>query len=134
MIAHQTLARAITPIKLAVGEHIPHRVLFKNFMQAGAAHFVQVNCTRVGGISEFVAVSMLARAFGLPVVPHVGDMAQIHQHLVLWNHIALGHEALFLEYIPHLRAHFVHPATVADGRYRTPEAPGCSSDLKEQIV
>jgi L-fuconate dehydratase len=52
----------------------------------------------------------------------------------LWNHIALGHEALFLEYIPHLREHFVHPATVADGHYRTPEAPGCSSDLKEHIV
>jgi L-fuconate dehydratase len=134
VIAHQTLARAIAPIKLAVGEHIPHRVLFKNFMQAGAVHFVQVDCTRVGGISEFVAVSLLARAFGLPVAPHVGDMGQIHQHLVLWNHIALGHEALFLEYIPHLREHFVHPATVADGRYRTPEAPGCSSDLKEHIV
>ena len=81
----------------SAGEHIPHRVLFKNFMQAGAVHFVQVDCTRVGGISEFVAVSLLARAFGLPVAPHVGDMGQIHQHLVLWNHIALGHEALFLE-------------------------------------
>ena len=26
----------------------------------------------------------------------VGDMGQIHQHLVLFNHVAMGHEALFL--------------------------------------
>ena len=65
-----------------------------------------------GGVSEFLAVSLLARKYGLPVVPHVGDMGQIHQHLVLFNHVALEHEALFLEYIPHLRDYVVHPAQV----------------------
>ena len=83
VLAHQTLARAIAPVRVAAGEHIPHRVLFKNFMQAGAAQVIQVDCTRVGGVSEFLTVSLLARKFGLPVVPHVGDMGQIHQHLVL---------------------------------------------------
>ena len=92
-------------------------------------HFVQPDCTRLAGVSEFITVSLLARVFGLPVAPHVGDMGQIHQHLVLFNHIALGHEALFLEYIPHLRDRFVHPAIVEDGVYRTPLEPGCSSDL-----
>jgi L-fuconate dehydratase len=131
VLAHQTLARAIAPISLAVGEHIPHRVLFKNYMQAGATQFVQVDCTRVGGISEFITVSLLARRYGLPVVPHVGDMGQIHQHLVLFNHISLGHEPEFLEYIPHLREHFLHPAVVEGGFYRTPQEPGSSSDLKD---
>ena len=131
VLAHQTLARAIAPIPVAAGEHIPHRVLFKNFMQAGAAHFIQVDCTRVGGISEFVTVSLLAKKFNLPVVPHVGDMGQIHQHLVLFNRVALGHEQVFLEYIPHLRDYFLHPAHVAGGVYRTPEEPGSSSDLRE---
>ena len=128
--AHRTLAEAIAPTRIALGEHVPNRVLFKNFMQAGAVHFVQADCTRVAGISEFITVSLLARKFGLPLVPHVGDMGQIHQHLVLFNHIALGHEALFLEYIPHLRDHFSHPAVVEAGVYRTPQEPGCSSDLE----
>ena len=75
-------------------------------------------------------ISLLARKFGVPVVPHVGDMGQIHQHLVLFNHIALGHEVIFLEYIPHLRDHFVQPARVQDGVYATPQEPGSSSDLK----
>ncbi|CAB1085158.1 L-fuconate dehydratase (EC [Olavius algarvensis Delta 1 endosymbiont] len=126
---HQTLARAIYPIQVALGEHVANRVQFKNFMQAGAAAFIQVDCTRVGGVSEFLTVCLLARKFGLKVVPHVGDMGQIHQHLVLVNHIALGLEKIFLEYIPHLREYFVNPAKVQAGVYQTPQEPGSSSDL-----
>jgi L-fuconate dehydratase len=58
-------------------------------------------------------------------------MGQIHQHLVLFNHIALGHEALFLEHIPHLQPHFVSPTEVDGGYYRTPQKPGASTDLKD---
>jgi L-fuconate dehydratase len=131
VMAHQTLSRAIAPIPIALGEHVPNRILFKNFLQAGAVNVVQVDCTRVGGISEFITISLLARKFGRPIVPHVGDMGQIHQHLVLFNHIALGHEVVFLEHIPHLRQYFRHPAEVKDGVYRTPEIPGSSTDLQE---
>lgn len=128
--AHQALAKAIEPIPIALGEHVPNRIMFKNFMQAGAVQILQVDCTRVAGISEFITVSLLARKFGLRVVPHVGDMGQIHQHLVLFNHIAMGHDALFLECIPHLQPHFVNPAQIEKGVYLTPQSPGCSSDLK----
>ena len=128
--AHQTLAKAIRPIPIALGEHVPNRIMFKNFMQAEAVQIVQVDCTRVAGISEFLTVSLLARKFGLRVVPHVGEMGQIHQHLVLFNHIAMGHEAVFLECIPHLQPHFANPARIERGVYVTPQVPGSSSDLK----
>jgi len=82
--AHARLAEEIAPVQIAAGEHIPNRVLFKNFMQAGAVHYVQADCTRLGGVSEFLTVSLLAKKLGLPVVPHVGDMGQLHQHLVLF--------------------------------------------------
>jgi L-fuconate dehydratase len=129
--AHRKLAQAIAPLRIALGEHVPNRIMFKNFMSAGAVHFVQVDCTRVAGVSEFLTVSLLARKFGLPVVPHVGDMGQIHQHLVHFNHIALAHPVVFLEYIPHLREHFVHPAQVEAGVYQTPQDTGLSCDLVE---
>ena len=128
--AHQTLARAIAPTAIAMGEHVPNRVIFKNYIQAQAAQFIQVDAVRVAGVSEFLTVSLMAKKFGLKVVPHVGDMGQIHQHLVLFNHVGLGLEKIFLEYIPHLREHFVHPAIVEGGVYQTPQEPGMSSDLK----
>jgi L-fuconate dehydratase len=130
LLAHQLLAREIAPSRIALGEHLPNRVAFKNFIQAGTVYFVQADCTRLAGVSEFLTVSLLARKFGLPIVPHVGDMGQIHQHLVLFNHIVLGHDLLFLEHIPHLREYFLHPAIVEGGIYRTPQEPGSSQDLK----
>jgi L-fuconate dehydratase len=130
VLAHKTLADAIAPIKLALGEHVPNRVIFKNYLQTKCAGFIQVDAVRVGGVSEFITVSLLCRKFNIPVVPHVGDMGQLHQHLVLFNHIAMGHEALFLEYIPHLRDQFLFPARVEGGVYKTPQHPGSSCDLK----
>lgn len=60
-------------------------------------------------------------------------MGQIHQHLTLFNRIALGHETVFLEYIPHLRDRFRYPAQVEDGVYRTPQDAGSSADLIDCI-
>lgn len=130
VLAHQTLAKEIAPVKLALGEHVPNRVVFKNYLQTGCAGFIQVDALRVGGVSEFITISLLGKKFGVPVVPHVGDMAQLHQHLVLFNHIAIGHEALFLEHIPHLQGKFVHPVKIVDGVYITPQEAGSSCDLK----
>jgi L-fuconate dehydratase len=132
VLGHKTLADAIAPTKLALGEHVPNRVVFKNYLQAKCAGFIQVDAVRVAGVSEFIAVSLLCRKFGVPVVPHVGDMGQLHQHLVLFNHIALGHEVIFLEHIPHLQKHFVHPCVVSGGVYRTPQEVGTTCDLKPE--
>lgn len=129
VLAHKTLADAISPVKLALGEHVPNRIIFKNYLQTGSAGFIQVDAVRVGGVSEFITISLLSKQFGIPVVPHVGDMGQLHQHLVLFNHIAMGHEALFLEHIPHLKNKFVHPVNIVNGVYRTPLEPGSSCDL-----
>jgi L-fuconate dehydratase len=130
VLAHKTLADAIAPTKLALGEHVPNRIIFKNYLQSKCAGFIQVDAVRVGGVSEFITISLLCRKYGIPVVPHVGDMGQLHQHLVLFNHISMGHEALFLEHIPHLQKHFLHPVHIENGVYKTPEEPGSSCDLK----
>ena len=45
------------------------------------------------------------------------------------DHIALGHELEFLEYIPHLREYFVHPAEVEGGAYVLPRQPGASTSI-----
>jgi L-fuconate dehydratase len=130
VIAHQTLARELAPTPIAVGEAVSNRIIWKNFFQANAVGICQADCTRLAGVSEYLAVVAMAKKFNVKVVPHVGDMGQIHQHLVFFNHIALDLPKLFLEHIPHLREHFVVPANVSKGVYQAPEAPGCSTDLK----
>jgi L-fuconate dehydratase len=131
VLGHRTIAEAIAPVKVAAGEHVPNRILFKNYLQAGAMAICQVDAVRVAGVSEFLVVSLLAKKFGVPVIPHVGDMGQIHQHLVLFNHIALDHEAIFLEHIPHLQGRFTEPVKIVGARYTTPLLPGSSCELKE---
>lgn len=126
--AHVTLANTVS-VKLALGEHVPNKILFKNFIQSGCMSFNQVDAVRVGGVSEFILISLLSRKHNIPVVPHVGDMGQIHQHLVLFNHISIGHPALLLEHIPHLKDHFKYPVQIINGKYQTPLEPGMSSDL-----
>lgn len=129
VLAHKKLADKVAPVKLALGEHVPNRVIFKNYLQSGAAGFIQVDALRVGGVSEFISVCLLCRKYGIPVAPHVGDMGQLHQHLVLFNHIVLGQEVLFLEHIPHLQKYFEHPVRIRDGVYVTPQEPGSSCTL-----
>lgn len=130
VLGHRTIQQAIAPVPVAVGETVSNRVLWKNFLEAGAVGVVQADCTRLAGISEYLAVSILATKYPVKVIPHVGDMGQIHHHLVFFNHIALGHEKQFLEYIPHLREHFTTPAKVLDGAYQLPQEPGCSTGLR----
>lgn len=130
IVAHRTLAGIIGRNRVATGEHVPNRVIFKNYFQLDCLGFCQVDAVRVAGVSEFLAISLMSKKAGVPVVPHVGDMGQLHRHLVLFNHIGMGHEALFLEHIPHLKKHFVNPCVIDGGVYATPQEPGASCDLK----
>lgn len=130
LLGYQQIARAIAPVAVAGGEHVPNAVVFKNLIMAGAVRFVQADIVRLGGLPEYLAVALMSRKAGLPVVPHAGDMGQIHQHLALWQSVGLGMEPLPLEYIPHLAEQFVTPARVEGGRYLPPAEPGSGARLK----
>lgn len=115
---HRRLAEAIsTPI--ALGEQLYTANQFRDFIHAGAVHYVQPDVVRLAGITEFWQVADLARCYNLPVVPHVGDMCQVHQHLC-FAHSSCG----LLEYIPWLRDWMQEPAKIVDGFYVAPQAPG----------
>lgn len=133
ILGHQTIAQAIGSVKVAAGEHVANRMAFKNYLQCGGLAVCQVDALRVAGVSEFLVVSLMAKSRGIPVIPHVGDMGQLHQHLVLFNHIGLDHEAVFLETIPHLQDHFTEPARLENGVYIPPRSPGSSCTLKETL-
>ena len=115
---HRRLAETIaTPI--ALGEQLYTSSHFRDFIQAGAVHYVQPDVVRLAGVTEFWQVADMAHCHSLPVVPHVGDMCQVHQHL------CFAHPACaLLEYIPWLRDWMEAPARIEAGYYVAPEAPG----------
>ena len=115
---HRRLAQSIaTPI--ALGEQLYMASQFRDFIHAGAVHYVQPDAVRLAGVTEFWQVADMARCYSLPVVPHVGDMCQVHQHL------CFAHPACsLLEYIPWLRDWMEFPAKIENGFFVAPEAPG----------
>ena len=125
---HARLARALaTPI--ALGEQLYTLDAFRDFIDAGAVHYVQADAVRLAGVTEWWRVAELAHAHHLPVVPHIGDMMQVHLHL------ALAHPACtLLEHIPWMRDCFEEPATVVDGRFEVPERPGAGTTLREDAL
>jgi L-alanine-DL-glutamate epimerase-like enolase superfamily enzyme len=118
VIGHRRLAETIS-IPIALGEQLYMASQFRDFLHAGAVHYVQPDVVRLAGVTEFWQVADLARCYSLPVVPHVGDMCQVHQHL------CFAHPACsLLEYIPWLHDWMEFPATIADGFYVAPSEPG----------
>ncbi len=134
VLGHAKIARALDEfgIGVATGEHCQNRILFKQFFQAGAMSFCNLDSCRVGGVNECLAVLLLAKKFGVPVCPHAGGvgLCEYVQHLSLWDYIACSAslENRVLEYVDHLHEHFVDPVRMSKGRYLPPVAPGYSAN------
>ena len=133
ILGHAAIARAVAPIRVATGEHVHNRIMFKQFLAAKALSVCQIDACRLGGVNEVVAVLLLAARFGVPVCPHAGGvgLCELVQHLSAFDYIAVSGalEGRMIEYVDHLHEHFVDPVVVRDGRYRLPTMPGYSAEI-----
>ena len=140
VLGHAAIARAMEPlgIGVATGEHCQNRVLFKQFMQADAIRFCQIDAARLGGVNEVLAVLLLAAKFGIPVCPHAGGvgLCEYVQHLSLFDYIAVSDstENRVIEYVDHLHEHFLDPVTMRNGCYLPPTKPGYSIEMKRESL
>ena len=136
VLGHAKVAEAVRPlgIGVATGEHCQNRVMFKQFLQAHAIDFCQIDACRLGGVNEILSVLLMAAKFGVPVCPHAGGvgLCELVQHLSIFDYIAVSAslENRVLEYVDHLHEHFVDPVVIRDGRYMPPGTPGYSAALK----
>ncbi len=115
------------PIKVATGEHTHNQVMFKQLLQAGALDVLQLDASRTAGVTENVAILLLAAKFGVPVCPHAGGvgLCEMVQHLAMFDYVAVSGttENRVIEYVDHLHEHFTAPVSVRDGHYLAPSAP-----------
>jgi L-fuconate dehydratase len=123
----------VHPVKVATGEHVANRVMFKQLLQASAIDVMQIDACRVAGVNENVANLLLAAKFGVPVCPHAGGvgLCEIVQHMSMFDYVAVSGESdgRKIEWIDHLHEHFTAPAVVTGGRYVAPSAPGASTEM-----
>mgnify|MGYP004485187105 CR=1 FL=1 len=136
ILGHAAIRRGLEPagIKVATGEHVQNRIVFKQLLQAGAVDFVQIDSCRVAGVNENIAILLLAAKFGKPVCPHAGGvgLCELVQHLSMFDFVAVTGtvQDRVIEYVDHLHEHFEDPVVISRGSYRAPSAPGFSAKMK----
>ncbi|MBM4074189.1 MAG: L-fuconate dehydratase [Planctomycetes bacterium] len=138
VLGHAAIAKAVSPIQVATGEHCANRVLFKQFLQAGAIGICQIDSCRIGGVNEVLSVMLLAARFNIPVCPHAGGvgLCEYVQHLAMIDYICVSGslENRLCEYAAHLHEHFVDPIVMRNGHYMPPTAPGYSITMKPESL
>ncbi|GAA1319823.1 mandelate racemase [Streptomyces sanglieri] len=130
--------RAGQPVKVATGEHVANRVVFKQLLQAGAVDFVQIDAARVAGVNENLAILLLAAKYGVPVCPHAGGvgLCELVQHLSMFDYVAVSGswDNRVIEYVDHLHEHFADPTVIESGRYTAPRSPGFSARMLPESI
>ena len=138
ILGHLAIRKAISPIKVATGEHCQNKVMFKQFLQSGAIDICQIDSCRVGGVNEILSIMLMAAKFDIPVCPHAGGvgLCEYVQHLSMIDYIAISGSLnnRITEYVDHLHEHFVHPVIIQNGNYMPPLAPGYSITMKEDAI
>ena len=133
ILGHAAIARGVSPVPIATGEHVANRIMFKQFLQADALQILQIDATRVGGVNENIAILLLAAKFGVPVCPHAGGvgLCEAVQHLSMFDYVAISttKENRVIEYVDHLHEHFETPVEIDRGNYRAPTAPGAGTEM-----
>ncbi|MFF4751022.1 enolase C-terminal domain-like protein [Streptomyces sp. NPDC002514] len=138
VLGHAAIRRAVAPVKVATGEHVHNRIVFKQLLQADAIDIVQIDAARVGGVNENLAILLLAAKFGVPVCPHAGGvgLCELVQHLSMFDYLAVSGttDDRVIEYVDHLHEHFLDPVVVHDGHYAAPTAPGFSAAMRPESI
>jgi L-fuconate dehydratase len=138
VLGHRAIRDAVRPVRVATGEHVQNRVIFKQLLQAEAIDVVQIDACRVGGVNENLAIILLAAAFGVPVCPHAGGvgLCEMVQHLAMFDFVAVSasSDGRWIEYVDHLHEHFTVPVQVEGGRYRAPLEPGAGAQMDDGSI
>lgn len=138
VLGHAAIARAVTPIKVATGEHCCNRVIFKQLLQAEAIGYCQIDACRLAGVNEVMAVLLLAAKFNIPVCPHAGGvgLCEYVQHLSMADYICVSGtmDGRVMEYVDHLHEHFETPIQIKNARCLVPDESGYSITMKEDSL
>ena len=139
VLAHRRIRdgmkREITSCKIGVatGEVMHNKVMWKQLFQQKSIDFAQIDSCRMAGVGEIIAVLLMAKSHGVPVVPHAGGvgLCEYVRHLAMIDYVCVNHTPLsdnkerMSESTTHLHEFFEDTEDfIVNGHYRAPAAPG----------
>jgi len=138
ILGHARIRREVPNVRIATGEHVHNRIMFKQLLQAEALDVLQLDSCRVAGVNENLAIILLAAKFNIPVCPHAGGvgLCEYVQHLSAFDFLSVSAtlENRVIEFVDHLHEHFVDPVRICKGHYLLPEQPGYSIQIREESL
>ena len=126
-------------IPIAGGEHAFTQFEVRDLLEARAVDYLQIDTNRVGGVTQARKISALAESFGVPVVPHAGQM---HNYQLVIAHL----NSPLAEYFPPPGEGvlpdmneafwwiFQGEPLVEDGHVRLSGVPGLGLELHQEVV
>jgi L-alanine-DL-glutamate epimerase-like enolase superfamily enzyme len=123
---HASLAASLdTPI--ATGEMLTSVAEHAELIRAGAADILQPDAPRIGGITPFLKLAMLADHEHLQLAPHYA--MEIHLHLA-----ACYPREPWVEHFEWLEPLFNERLEIRDGRMVVPDRPGLGITLSDRVA
>jgi L-alanine-DL-glutamate epimerase-like enolase superfamily enzyme len=122
LAGHVRLAAA-SRVPIAVGESLYSPGQFADYVRAGAAHIIQVDVARVGGITPWLKVAHMAEACNLAVAPHFLMELQV-------SLVGATPAGRWVEYIPQLDAVASSRLVIEEGHALVPQSPGLGIDWR----
>lgn len=133
ILGHAAIRAGVAPVRVATGEAVANRIVFKQMLQSGAIDVLQLDSTRVAGVNENIANLLLAARFDVPVCPHAGGvgLCELVQHFSFFDYaaVARSQEGRMIEFVDHLHEHFAEPVRIVGGRYAAPRLPGTGAEM-----
>lgn len=117
---HRRLAES-TSIPIAVGESMYSMAQFQQYISGGAASIVQVDVSRIGGITPWLKVAHMAETANVKVCPHF--LMELHVSLV-----AAIPNGLYVEHIPQLTQVVNSTIKIVEGFAHVPDTLGLGID------
>ena len=120
---------AVAPIRVATGEHVHNRVMFKQLLQAERDRRLpdrRLPPRRGQRGPRRAADGRRVRACRSARTPAASGLCELVQHLSVIDYVCVSGslEGRMIEYVDHLHEHFLDPVVIRDGALRRADAAG----------
>ena len=105
-------------IPIAAGENLYSKYEFREYLERGAVAFPEPDVIKVGGITEWMKIAVLAAAYNLPVTSHGADQIHVHMLAAVPNASYLERHAFRID------DYLNEPFILREGHMEVPDRPG----------